>query len=149
MDDGFQFREGKGIKRRLHNLFLTVLLRILLVYGTHHLKSNDCGAVFADNNILNVVRIVLAVHKHGSKTLSCNIDGIDDSLITAGNMLKAQCLKIHILLGGQNSQKSLVEKRVNMTANLICDQFLYLLNTRAEAYAKHLPFLAENKDIRT
>ena len=64
-------------------------------------------------------------------------------------MLKAQCLKIHILLGGQNSQKSLVEKRVNMTANLICDQFLYLLNTRAEAYAKHLPFLAENKDIRT
>ena len=46
VNDGFQLGEGKGVDGRFYDLDLAVLLRVLLMNGTHHLKTYNGRTVF-------------------------------------------------------------------------------------------------------
>ena len=45
VNDGFQLGEGQGVDGRFYDLDLAVLLRVLLMNGTHHLQAHNGGAI--------------------------------------------------------------------------------------------------------
>ena len=63
MDDRLKLSEGQGTERRFHDLLLSVFLRILIMNRTHHFQTYNSCTVLTDNNIFNIIRMIVTIHK--------------------------------------------------------------------------------------
>ena len=113
------------------DLDLSGLFRVFLVDGTHHLQSDYRGTVLAQDDVVDVVLFVAFIDEQGTQALTRNVNRSDDGLILLYVLLcKAQCSQVHVLLGGEDAQKALIQHTVHITAHLILNQFLNFIHAR-------------------
>ena len=76
-------------------LFLGIML---FFYCTNHLKANNGSAIFKKNNIIDIIFSFCLVYKQAGKTLSCNINWCNYTVVSISILkIKANIGKINIL----------------------------------------------------
>ena len=148
MNDRFQLGEGQGIDGRFDNGHFAAFLCIFFMNRTHHFQPHHGGTVFAEDNVINLILAVAFVHKYCAKAFSCNVNGIDDSLIFLDTVTyKSQCLQVDIFLCGKHTKETFIQHCVNVAAHFIINEFLDLLNTRTQTDTQYLAFFTDYQDI--
>ena len=81
---------------------------VFFMNRSHHFQTNHCCAIFTDDNVFNIIRLIVTIHKNSPQSFAGTIDWIDHTLTVAVYMFKSKCLKIHIFLCRQNAKETLI-----------------------------------------
>ena len=92
MDDRFKLGKREGIDRRFYILDIAFLIFVFFKNRTHHFKSDHGRTVLTQNDIIDIVRILVAVDKQRAESLFRDIDRNDDRRVVVDVGLKSKSL---------------------------------------------------------
>src|SRR5699024_11192343 len=101
-----------------------------------------------DDDVVDIVRRLAAVHKYSTETLTGDVDRTDDGIVFRNSRkFKSKSLQVDIFLGGQDAQKTVIQQIIYITSYLILNQFCNLFYSRAQTDAQHLALFADYQNI--
>ena len=139
MDDRFHLGVAQGADGGFDDIDLALFFLVLLSHGSEHLEADDGCAVLAQNDVVDVIGIAVAVEEYRAKALPGDLNRGDDGIaLRICALLEAERRQIHVFLGGEDGKQPLVEAVVDEGPDLARDQFIQRTDVGAFADAKDL-----------